>query len=231
MEKDNVDVIIKLNVGGTKHRTTFQTLMRLPYFKKCLGMGSWNDALQQDVVFIDRDGGLFNDILYFLRYNEVFTDDLEELCNEALFYQSKELVDVIEIMLAEKEDANKKEYMLMDFDEISALSNLSEYQEDVAIRPLYQNYDLIAAVSYRELQWGCVLHNKLLSECQRENHHDCDLRTQPAEIRQMYTFTDDIEGHILNAYLINMWCGLARQLLLSSNYIYTQTYYLLNIEF
>lgn len=82
-----------IDVGGMYYYTTMATLQKSPTLKQLLEAQSGDDP---DVVpFVDRDGGLFHSVLFFLRNGSVpSTDDsvhLDALVLEAGFYGLREM--------------------------------------------------------------------------------------------------------------------------------------------
>ena len=90
--------MITLNVGGVYHYTSAHTLLNSGsrYFEKIAKSNS------TDEVFIDRDGGVFNIILNYMRQRKLILDlhvtssFLEFLQEEAKFYKMINLSHAID---------------------------------------------------------------------------------------------------------------------------------------
>ena len=80
---------IVVNVGGVYYETTTATLQKSPI------LGQLCDDAGDEIVFVDRDGGLFSYILSYLRTDTLVTPPDEHLLrligNEAVFYQLSDL--------------------------------------------------------------------------------------------------------------------------------------------
>lgn len=89
----------KVKVNKTEHRrvsflTSYGTLKVSPYFKQIVDYDCEDiDFLENDEIFIDRDGDLFNNSLEYLKCYEICTDNLVELQKEAKIYQLKGMVE------------------------------------------------------------------------------------------------------------------------------------------
>lgn len=94
--------IVKLNVGGVVYLTTRATLSKYPHSMiGAMFNGSMSTAVDENGChFIDRDGELFKYILNFLRSSRLSLPkdfkDLDQLGDEADFYQIAPLIDAIE---------------------------------------------------------------------------------------------------------------------------------------
>jgi len=91
--------IIKLNIGGHKFCTTYQTLTKEPatFFTSLLNGAISSTKDEDDAYFIDRDGQFFAPILTWLRTNEISIPlnqmTKEDVLREAIFYSLQPLVD------------------------------------------------------------------------------------------------------------------------------------------
>lgn len=90
--------VVQLNVGGQVYTTTLVTLCKFPN-SKLAEMFSVPLKLVKDAegrCFIDRDGTHFKAILEYLRSEEVPTKNLLEVHKEAVYYDIKPLVKLLE---------------------------------------------------------------------------------------------------------------------------------------
>lgn len=90
--------VVQLNVGGQVYTTTLATLRKFPN-SKLAEMFSVPLKLVKDAegrCFIDRDGTHFKAILEYLRSEEVPTKNLLEVHKEAVYYDIKALVKLLE---------------------------------------------------------------------------------------------------------------------------------------
>ncbi|KAG9272861.1 BTB/POZ domain-containing protein KCTD14 [Astyanax mexicanus] len=90
--------VVQLNIGGQLFSTTLGTLCKYPN-SKLADMFSGPLKLHKDRegrYFIDRDGTHFGLILQYLRTEELPSKNLLELHREALFYDLKPLVKLLE---------------------------------------------------------------------------------------------------------------------------------------
>ncbi|MBN3314832.1 BACD1 protein, partial [Atractosteus spatula] len=88
---------VKLNVGGSLHYTTIQTLSKTDNLLKSMCTGSTEATIDSEGWFIvDRSGRHFDSVLNFLRDGSVplpeTTRELEEILLEARFYRVQGLV-------------------------------------------------------------------------------------------------------------------------------------------
>jgi len=93
--------IVKLDIGGTLHKTLLSTLTKHPGFFQ--DMFSSTQALLKDgegAIFIDRDGRYFYHVLNYLRDGRVpqtlTTSEVEALVREAEFYKLSNLLTLLE---------------------------------------------------------------------------------------------------------------------------------------
>lgn len=170
------DRIIRLNVGGNSFCTTYGTLEFSPYFKQLLNCDAEinEDVMENGELFIDRDGDMFSHVLEYLRSYDICADNLEELQNEAKFYQLNTMVESIERILQERRHASLKQYELITFEELQELSSFPSEDSGATINSFSENYELISTLKYKELQWYCSQHQKQFSRCQTTttNHRD-----------------------------------------------------------
>ncbi|KAK2848257.1 hypothetical protein Q7C36_009939 [Tachysurus vachellii] len=90
--------VVQLNVGGQVYTTTLWTLRKFPN-SKLAEMFSVPHKLLKDAegrCFIDRDGTHFRAILEFLRSEEIPTKNLLEVHKDAVYYNIKPLVKILE---------------------------------------------------------------------------------------------------------------------------------------
>ncbi|KAF1797789.1 hypothetical protein V8B55DRAFT_1600997 [Mucor lusitanicus] len=74
--------------------------------------------IDTDVIFIDRSGDLFRDILYYLRTGSVTTSNKKKLTSlqrEAEFYQLQELANLLERHM-DRANREHKEFLVRDMD-------------------------------------------------------------------------------------------------------------------
>ncbi|KAG7470946.1 hypothetical protein MATL_G00119260 [Megalops atlanticus] len=89
-----------LNIGGQVYSTTLTTLRKCPN-SKLADMFNGPPKLRTDAegrFFIDRDGTYFKDILEYLRSQRLPTEHVQEVYQEAVFYDIKPLVKQLEDM-------------------------------------------------------------------------------------------------------------------------------------
>ncbi|KAL7870738.1 hypothetical protein SRHO_G00082350 [Serrasalmus rhombeus] len=90
--------VVQLNIGGRLYTTTLSTLRKYPN-SKLADMFSGPLKLQKDRegrCFIDRDGTHFGAILEYLRTEEVPNKNLLEVHKDAVYYDIKPLVKLLE---------------------------------------------------------------------------------------------------------------------------------------
>ncbi|XP_068173922.1 BTB/POZ domain-containing protein KCTD14 [Antennarius striatus] len=90
--------VVHLNVGGQLFSTSLGTLRKHPG-SKLAEMFNGQTQLQRDAqgrFFIDRDGGHFNAVLEFLRSDRLPKENILEVHKEALFYNIKPLIKLLE---------------------------------------------------------------------------------------------------------------------------------------
>eukprot|EP00850_Spirogloea_muscicola_P000795 SM000003S11040 [mRNA] locus=s3:527024:528002:- [translate_table: standard] len=97
---------VRLNVGGTMFETSADTLVTRDHQSMLAArVLRWQSGASDEpggVVWLDRDGGLFGDVLNYLRTGRVFLTkegDLEGLKCEAEFYGLKGLSDLCQELL------------------------------------------------------------------------------------------------------------------------------------
>lgn len=112
--------IVKFYVGGELFMTYRSTITNS---ESTVLINYVNEnAIKNSTIFIDRNGGLFRDIILYLRTSAIFTKDLKKLQalqEEATFYQLKtmivELQDIIdEVEEPQDEQPNKPKVELKD---------------------------------------------------------------------------------------------------------------------
>ncbi|XP_072551572.1 BTB/POZ domain-containing protein KCTD14 [Salminus brasiliensis] len=90
--------VVQLNIGGQLYTTTLGTLRKYPN-SKLSGMFSGPLKFQKDGegrFFIDRDGKHFGAILEYLRTEKLPSKNLLEVHKEAMYYDIKPLVKLLE---------------------------------------------------------------------------------------------------------------------------------------
>ncbi|KAI1893918.1 hypothetical protein AGOR_G00128600 [Albula goreensis] len=90
--------VVQLNIGGQVYSTLLSTLRKCPN-SKLADMFSGQPKVRTDAegrFFIDRDGTHFRDILEFLRSQRLPTEHVQEVYQEAVFYDIKPLVKQLE---------------------------------------------------------------------------------------------------------------------------------------
>ncbi|XP_028818258.1 BTB/POZ domain-containing protein KCTD14 isoform X2 [Denticeps clupeoides] len=90
--------VVQLNVGGHIYCTTLGTLKKFPN-SKLADMFNGPPKLRSDAegrYFVDRDGTHFGQVLEYLRVQRAPTDHLQEVYREAVFYDIRPLVKLIE---------------------------------------------------------------------------------------------------------------------------------------
>jgi hypothetical protein len=110
LAKKNKDVIITLDIGGKKFQTKLETLLSLKdtlFYK--IFLSNRLDLKQE--IFIDRNYDNFHYILSYLRNKKLITTSLtnpqiQDLLEEAKFYEIGELVEILEEMLKEVKYVN-----------------------------------------------------------------------------------------------------------------------------
>lgn len=153
-----MDDIIKLNVGGSKYITFKNTLNQSIFFKELISNNFYTSKIDENWIFVDRDGEIFKYILNYLRSNEFpylynennnFNEYLyKKLKNEADYYGLTDLYDFInkKVYL----ESVKKEIILIDIKDVPKYVNINT------------NIDNI--ISYDEKYWNCprniYIHNQ-----------------------------------------------------------------------
>lgn len=94
---------MRINVGGFMFESTFKTLSKSPILKEMI-----QKTAQDDVLFVDRDGGAFSFVLDFLRNDAtVFHIDsreyIEFLMREATYYDVPLMKAQLQMQLTEKQ--------------------------------------------------------------------------------------------------------------------------------
>lgn len=89
------ETIIVLDVGGMIHKTNKKTLMEHSgYFRTMLN--SFREGEEKNPIFIDRDGELFRQLLYFMRTHRVWNSTLtHDLLEEADYYDISGLEEAL----------------------------------------------------------------------------------------------------------------------------------------
>lgn len=155
---NNQDQFIALDVGGSSYFTSVVTLKRSPYFKKLFANEDNIEVLQNDEIYIGRDGDLFGDILEYLRSDKIYstTNLLSELKYEAEFYQLEEMAQRIESMLQEEAAGKKKNYELIEFEDLKKSACLDGEKDTCITKSLSSMYEFISIVKINQPIWYCV---------------------------------------------------------------------------
>lgn len=126
--------IIELNVGGQLFTTFHKTLAQSKYFVNLLSKDSLSGKTMTDKneIFIDCNGRLFSNILFYLRTHSVFAKDIDMLRllqEEAKFYQLDAMVEVSEqeIKNLSENDNQKVQFIVKDADCLKELEGKSNY--------------------------------------------------------------------------------------------------------
>ncbi|CAO0799211.1 unnamed protein product [Mucor circinelloides] len=126
--------IIKLNVGGQLFTTFHKTLTQSKYFVNLLSKDSLSGKTMTDKneIFIDCNGRLFSDVLFYLRTHSVFAKDIDMLRllqEEAKFYQLDAMVEVSEQEIKNlSENGNQKvPFIVKNADCLKELQGKSNY--------------------------------------------------------------------------------------------------------
>ncbi|KAL9539742.1 hypothetical protein MBANPS3_010092 [Mucor bainieri] len=94
-------VLVHLNVGGKRFTSLYSTLARSKYHHDLIQDHS--EKLEgQESLFIDRDGNLFRQILFYLRTGLIWPsneEDIKKLLCEARLYQCRDLMNVLQLEL------------------------------------------------------------------------------------------------------------------------------------
>ncbi|CEG70869.1 hypothetical protein RMATCC62417_06690 [Rhizopus microsporus] len=113
MSENQQATLVKLNVGGVLYLMYEVTLKKLLFFKNLLETEMQNnEKADSGEIFVDRCGKLFEHVLRYLRngtmrLNKLDVGLLEDLSEEAEFYQIEEMKKMIDVELKKKE--NKEE--------------------------------------------------------------------------------------------------------------------------
>ncbi|KAJ8410791.1 hypothetical protein AAFF_G00187480 [Aldrovandia affinis] len=92
--------IVQLNIGGQVYCTSLSTLRKCPN-SKLADMFTGQHKLRTDAkgrFFIDREGTHFKGVLEFLRTQRLPTEHVQEVYQEAMFYDIKPLMKQLEDM-------------------------------------------------------------------------------------------------------------------------------------
>lgn len=140
--------VIKLNVGGEKHTTCYDTLKPLAYFQNLILHGYAEGATitgdgDDKEYFIDRDGKAFGDIMHYLRTYDIREKDLEQLRvleNEAVFFEFNGLI--IRINQTISSIKNNETYVVKQLDgmfEGMELGKINPYKDQTSIVATYKH--------------------------------------------------------------------------------------------
>lgn len=163
--------LIKLNVGGISFCTGFSTLKPSKYLEQLLN-GDDFEVLENEEIYIDRDGDLFAIILEYLRSYKIYNaDNLYELRCEAKFYQLEYLVHLLDKMLQEQRGGKKKEFKLVTLENLADDTCLSELNNQKLTKTLSSTYEFISVIKIHQPIWRCIVHEKKfpIKDCQYQN--------------------------------------------------------------
>lgn len=116
--------MIRLNVGGEKFITYYETLKQSAYFqelilnKKAKGAMVTGKEKNQE-FFIDRDGDAFQDIMHYLRtydIQEKGEEQIQILKYEAEFYGFHDMVKQLNQLIAKDNECYSVKELTADFD-------------------------------------------------------------------------------------------------------------------
>lgn len=164
MTKYIPESIIKLNVGGQLFTTFHKTLTQSKYFVNLLNEDSLSGKTMTDKneIFIDRNGRLFSDVLFYLRTHSVFAKDIDMLRllqEEAKFYQLNAMVEVSEQEIENlSENGNQKvPFIVKNADCLKGLQGKSNYNVLEEEENYFRVYKVVDVMSVRKQSY-CNLH-------------------------------------------------------------------------
>lgn len=149
MQYSDNERMIKLSIGGKSFITLYGTPKLSPLFNHLLSSdASQITYINNDEIFIDRNRDLFRYILQYMRSYEISIDDenvdLKALHIEAELYQLMDLFMSNDAILRSSPVNKKKDYILMDLDQLEAISSLSTFNGNTVVKkPLQESYELI----------------------------------------------------------------------------------------
>lgn len=167
--------IIKLNVGGQLFTTFHKTLAQSKYFVNLLRKDSLSGKTMTDKneIFIDRNGRLFSDVLYYLRTHSMFAKDIDMLRllqEEAKFYQLDAMVEVSEqeIKNLSENDNQKVPFIVKDADCLKELEGKSNYIVLEEEENHFHVYRVVDVMNVRKYSY-CARHYSLTCACPSES--------------------------------------------------------------
>ncbi|GAN10576.1 hypothetical protein MAM1_0371c10119 [Mucor ambiguus] len=129
--------IIRLNVGGTSFTTLYKKIADSSFFRELIADKN-RVIVNQDEIFIDRDGELFRQILLFLRTRVVFSRNkatLTMLLQEATFYQLDSVIHALREVLGQgNEQKSPSEKFALEFID---LRDMFSKERDLREAPTY----------------------------------------------------------------------------------------------
>lgn len=115
---------VYIDIGGILYTSTHTTLNKSALLKDAIDACS-----ESEIPFVDRDGILFQFVLYFLRTGTIYTIDdrnlLQQLLGEAGFYGLKQMESQISRLLSERRKSELQEV-------VKELKDLKEVMKTVA---------------------------------------------------------------------------------------------------
>ncbi|KAL9558469.1 hypothetical protein MBANPS3_000887 [Mucor bainieri] len=140
--------LIKLNIGGEKLTTYYDTLKQLNYFNELIANGYAESAIvtgdgDDKEYFIDRDGKAFADIMHYLRTYDIREKDLEQLRvleSEAKFFKCNDMVIKINQTIADIK--NKETYTVKQLETMfngMEVNKIEPYKDQTSIIATYKH--------------------------------------------------------------------------------------------
>ena len=161
---------ISLCVGGTSFITSYHTLKPALYLKRLID-GPEKDVtcINENEIFIDRSGRLFEYVLQYLRaydFQDCDTGTLRELLVEAEYFEIQSMISKV----MEKLDAqNQKEHFLLDINELKNISSLSERKKSTDAL-ISDQYDVISVWNFDSKALLGQQQPKVCSHCHLESN-------------------------------------------------------------
>ena len=163
------ETLISLCVGGVSYIASYQTLKDSLYLKETIdGKDNNTTYINENEIFIDRSGRLFEYVLRYLRSNDFQTDDeqcLRELLIEAEYYSLPELYKTL---LRKLEQKNQREHALLNWEELMASNSLSR-DESSGEAIICDTYDVKCA-----LQFEAITKQECFNNCFNKGYRSCN---------------------------------------------------------
>lgn len=190
-ETTNTNGIIKINVGGKPFYTKQKTLVQSNYFQSLLAESMDKrtyTGINNDEIFIDRNGGIFRHVLQYLRLGKIFVKDdniLKKLKIEANYYGLSELenqVDAKVRLLSESKD----EYMFLDTNKLleEYIGKIQISSEETASGNVTRSLQVIKCFDTVEKQSKCFLTHTGTEICTHTNLKTVDIPAKKAIVRR-----------------------------------------------